>query len=118
MKIIDGEGLWKALVREGLTEKRVGEMSLHEIELMAAVFADHVDGDVPPHWNGRDLIVPFAAPYACRWWRHSYKPAERLKLLVEAGVPKDRLTAYMDERSILMAEGKVDESGNEIKGGM
>ena len=55
MKIVDGEGLWKALVAEGLTEKRVGEMSLQEVELMAAVFADHVDGDVAPFWNGKDL---------------------------------------------------------------
>jgi len=115
MKIVDGEGLWKALVAEGLTEKRVGEMSLQEVELLAAVFADHVDGDVAPFWNGKDLIVPFAAPYACRWWRHKYKPAERLKLLREAGVPEDKYTMYMDERDILMAEGKVDESGNEIR---
>ena len=114
MKIVDGEGLWKALVAEGLTEKRVGEMSLQEVELMAAVFADHVDGDVAPFWNGKDLIVPFAAPYACRWWRHKFKPAERLKLLREAGVPPDKYTMYMDERDIGMAEGKVDESGNEI----
>lgn len=115
MKIVDGEGLWKALVREGLTEKRVGEMSLHEIELMAAVFADHVDGDVPPHWNGRDLIVPFAAPYACRWWRHKFNPAERLKLLVEAGVPEGKYTMYMDRRDILRAEGKVNEYGSQVK---
>ena len=114
MKIVDGEGLWKALVAEGLTEKRVGEMSLQEVELMAAVFADHVDGDVAPFWTGKDLIVPFAAPYACRWWRHKFKPAERLKLLREAGVPPDKYTMYMDERDIGMAEGKVDESGNEI----
>jgi len=117
VKIVDGEGLWKALVAEGLTEKRVGEMSLQEVELMAAVFADHVDGDVAPFWNGKDLIVPFAAPYACRWWRHKFKPAERLKLLREAGVPPDKYTMYMDERDIGMAEGKVDESGNEIKAG-
>lgn len=117
MKIVDGEGLWKALVAEGLTEKRVGEMSIQEVELLAAVFADHVDGDVAPFWNGKDLIVPFAAPYACRWWRHKFKPAERLKLLREAGVPPDKYTMYMDERDIGMAEGKVDESGNEIKAG-
>jgi len=116
MKIVDGEGLWKALVAEGLTEKRVGEMSLQEVELLAAVFADHVDGDIAPFWNGKDLIVPFAAPYACRWWRHKYKPAERLKLLREAGVPEEKFTMYMDRRSILMAEGRVDESGNEIGG--
>ena len=115
MKIIDGAGLWEALVAEGLAEKRVGEMSLHEVELMAGIFADHVDGDVPPYWNGRDLIVPFAAPYACRWWRHKFKPAERLKLLIEAGVPEARLTSYMDERDILMAQGLVDESGNAIR---
>lgn len=114
MKIVDGEGLWKALVAEGLTEKRVGEMSLQEVELLAAVFADHVDGDIAPFWNGKDLIVPFAAPYACRWWRHKYKPAERLKLLREAGVPEEKFTMYMDRRSIDMAEGRVDESGNEI----
>ena len=114
MKIVDGEGLWKALVAEGLTEKRVGEMSLQEVELLAAVFADHVDGDVAPYWNGRDLIVPFAAPYACRWWRHKYKPAERLKLLREAGVPEEKLTMYMGERDIGMALGRIDESGNEI----
>jgi len=116
MKIVDGEGLWKALVAEGLTEKRVGEMSLQEVELLAAVFADHVDGDVAPFWNGKDLIVPFAAPYACRWWRHKYKPTERLKLLREAGVPEEKFTMYMDRRSIDMAEGRVDESGNEIGG--
>ena len=115
MKIVDGEGLWKALVAEGLTEKRVGEMSLQEVELMAAIFADHADGDVAPFWNGKDLVVPFAAPYACRWWRHKFKPAERLKLLREAGVPPDKYTMYMDERDIGMAEGKVDESGNEIR---
>jgi len=115
MKIIDGAGLWDAIVKEGLAEKRVGEMSLHEVELLACIFADHVDGDVPPFWNGRDLIVPFAAPYACRWWRHKFKPAERLKLLREAGVPEDRLTSYMSERDILRAEGKVDECGNEIR---
>jgi hypothetical protein len=115
VKIVDGEGLWKALVAEGLTEKRVGEMSLQEVELMAAVFADHVDGDVAPFWNGKDLIVPFAAPYACRWWRHKFKPAERLKLLREAGVPPDKYTMYMDERDIGIAEGRVDESGNELK---
>ena len=114
MKIVDGEGLWKALVAEGLTEKRVGEMSLQEVELLAAVFADHVDGDVAPFWNGKDLIVPFAAPYACRCWRHKFKPAERLKLLREAGVPPDKYTMYMDERDIGIAEGRVDESGNEI----
>lgn len=116
MKIVDGEGLWKALVAEELTEKRVGEMSLQEVELLAAVFADHVDGDVAPFWNGKDLIVPFAAPYACRWWRHKYKPAERLKLLREAGVPEEKFTMYMDRRSIDMAEGRVDENGNEIGG--
>ena len=115
MKIVDGEGLWQALVAEGLTEKRVGEMSLQEVELLAAVFADHVDGDIAPFWNGKDLIVPFAAPYACRWWRHKYKPVERLKLLREAGVPEDRLTSYMTWRDILMAQGLVDESGNEIR---
>jgi hypothetical protein len=115
VKIVDGEGLWKALVAEGLTEKRVGEMSLQEVELLAAVFADHVDGDVAPFWNGKDLVVPFAAPYACRWWRHKFKPAERLKLLREAGVPPDKYTMYMDKRDIGMAEGKVDESGNEIR---
>ena len=114
MKIVDGEGLWKTLVAEGLAEKRVGEMSLQEVELLAAVFADHVDGDVAPYWNGRDLIVPFAAPYACRWWRHKYKPAERLKLLREAGVPEEKLTMYMGERDIGMALGRIDESGNEI----
>ena len=115
MKIVDGEGLWKALVAEGLTEKRVGEMSLQEVELLAAVFADHVDGDVAPFWNGKDLIVPFAAPYACRWWRHKFNPAERLKLLREAGVPEEKLTMYVSQRDILMAQGLVDESGNEIR---
>lgn len=114
MKIIDGEGLWKALVAEGLAGKRVGEMSLPEVELLAGIFADHVDGDVPPFWNGHDLIVPFAAPYACRWWRHKFKPAERLKLLREAGVPEEKLTMYVSQRDILMAQGLVDESGNEI----
>ena len=115
MKIIDGAGLWEALVAEGLAEKRVGEMSLHEVELMAGIFADHVDGDIPPYWNGRDLIVPFAAPYACRWWRHKFKPAERLKLLREAGVPEEKYTMYIDERDILMAKGLVDESGNPVR---
>lgn len=116
MKIVDGEGLWKALVAEGLTEKRVGEMSLQEVELLAAVFADHVDGDVAPFWNGKDLIVPFAAPYACRWWRHRYKPAERLKLLREAGVPEEKLESYMTRRDLLMARGLVDGDGNETGG--
>ena len=115
MKIVDPPGLWASLQQEGLTEKRIGEMSLHEVELMAAVFADHMDGDVPPFWNGRDLIVPFTAPYACRWWRHKFNPAERLKLLREAGVPEDKLTMYVNQRDILMAQGLVDESGNKIK---
>ena len=115
MKIVDGEGLWKALVAEGLVEKRIGEMSLHEVELMACIFADHVDGGVPPFWNGRDLIVPFAAPYACRWWRHKFKPAERLKLLREAGVPEEKLTMYMSRRDIDRAEGRTDEYGNKIE---
>jgi len=115
MRIVDGAGLWASLQKEGLDAKRIGEMSLSEVELLAAVLADHVDGATAPCWNGKDLIVPFDAPYGLRWWRHKFKPAERLKLLREAGVPEDRLTSYMDERSILMAEGRVDESGNEIR---
>lgn len=115
MRIVDGAGLWASLQKEGLDAKQIGEMSLPEVELLAAILADHVDGAAAPCWNGKDLIIPFDAPYACRWWRHKYSPAGRLKLLREAGVPEDRLTAYMSQRDILMAEGRVDESGNEIK---
>ena len=112
MKIADGAGLWKALQKEGLTEKRVGEMSMAEIELLASVFADYSDGDVPPYWDGASLIVPFAAPYRLRWWMHRRTPAERIRQLREAGVPEDRLTMYVNQREIDMAEGSVDESGN------
>lgn len=112
MKIADGAGLWKALQKEGLTEKRVGEMSMSEIELMASVFADYADGDVPPYWDGANLIVPFAAPYRLRWWMHRRTPEERIRQLREAGVPEDRLTMYVCQREIDMAEGRVDESGN------
>ena len=116
MKIANGAGLWKALQKEGLTEKRVGEMSMQEIELMASIFADHADGDVPPYWDGANLIVPFAAPYRLRWWMHRRTPAERIRQLREAGVPEDRLTMYVDQREIDLAKGIVDESGNP-KGG-
>lgn len=115
MKIVDPPGLWEMLAWGGLTEKRICDMSLPEMELLADALAEFTDGLVPPYWNGRDLIVPFAAPHACKWWRHKYKPAERLKLLREAGVPEDRLTSYITERDILMAEGRVDESGNKIR---
>lgn len=115
MRIVDGAGLWASLQQEGLDAKRIGEMSLSEVELLAAVLADHVDGATAPCWNGKDLIVPFDAPYGLRWWRHKFKPAERLKLLREAGVPEEKLTMYVSQRDILMAEGLVDESGNPIK---
>ena len=115
MKIVDPPGLWEMLAWGGLTEKRICDMSLPEMELLADALAEFTDGLVPPHWNGKDLIVPFAAPHACKWWRHKYKPAERLKLLREAGVPEEKLTMYVSQRDILMAEGRVDESGNEIR---
>lgn len=115
MKIVDPPGLWEMLIWGGLTEKRICDMSLSEMELLADALAEFTDGLVPPYWNGRDLIVPFAAPHACKWWRHKFNPAERLKLLREAGVPEEKLTMYVSQRDILMAQGLVDESGNEIR---
>ena len=114
MKIVDPPGLWEMLVWGDLAEKRICDMSLNELELLADALAEFTDGLVPPYWNGKDLIVPFAAPHACKWWRHKFKPAERLKLLREAGVPEDKYSKYMSERDIGMALGRVDESGNEI----
>lgn len=115
MKIVDPPGLWEMLAWGGLTEKRICDMSLPDMELLADALAEFTDGLVPPYWNGRDLIVPFAAPHTCKWWRHKFNPAERLKVLREAGVPEDKLTMYMSSRDVDRAEGRTDEYGNKIE---
>ena len=112
MKIRDGAALWSDIKLYGLDDKRLGEMSLHEVELLADLLSKHSKGDVAPHFYGEDLIIRFGAPLEFRWWeRKNMTDKDRYSLFLSLGVPEDKLTRYMSQRDIDCALGRCDDSG-------
>lgn len=112
MKIRDGAALWSDIKLYGLEDKRLGEMSLHEVELLADLLSKHSKGDIAPHFDGEDLIITFGAPLEFRWWeRKNMTDKDRYRLFLALGVPEDKLTRYMSPRDIAFARGEVDVFG-------
>ena len=111
MKIRDGVALWNDIKLYKLDTKQVGEMSLHEVELLADLLSKHVENDVAPHFDGDNLVIPFGAPLECRWWQRKMTDKERYDLYLSLGVPEDKLTMYMSERAIAFVRGEVDVNG-------
>ena len=116
MKIRDGVALWNDIRLYKLDDKRIGEMRLHEVELLADLLSKHVENDVAPHFDGDHLVIPFGAPLACRWWQRNMTDKERYDLYLSLGVPEDRLTRYMSPRAISVARGEVDVYGKAKNG--
>ena len=109
MRIRDGAALWSDIKLYELDGKKLGEMSIHEVELLADLLSRHFDGE--------DLIIPFGAPLEFRWWeRKNMSDKDRYALFLELGVPEDKLTRYMSPRDIAFARGEVDIYGREKKG--
>lgn len=117
MKIRDGAALWSDIRLYELDGKKLGEMSIHEVELLADLLSKHSLGDVAPHFDGKDIIIPFGAPLECRWWeRKKMTDKDRYDLFLALGVPEDELTRYMSPRDIAFARGEVDEHGRKRNG--
>lgn len=117
MKIRDGAALWSDIRLYELDGKKLGEMSIHEVELLADLLSKYSLGDVAPFFDGKDLIIPFGAPLECRWWeRKKMTDKDRYNLFLALGVPEDKLTRYMSPRDIAFARGEVDIYGREKKG--
>lgn len=116
MKVRDGVALWNDIKLYELADKQVGEMSLREIELLADLLSKHVEGDVAPHFDGDNLVIPFGAPLECRWWqRKKLSDKDRYDLYLSLGVPEDKLTMYMSPRAIAFVRGEVDVNGKPKK---
>ena len=115
MKIRDGVALWNDIKLYKLNDKQVGEMSLSEVELLADLLSKHVENDIAPHFDGDNLVIPFGAPLACRWWQRKMTDRERYDLYLSLGVPEDRLTMYMSPRAIAFVRGEVDVNGKPKK---
>lgn len=112
MKIRDGAALWSDIRLYELDVKNLGEMSIHEVELLADLLSKYSLGDVAPFFDGKDLIIPFGAPLECRWWeRKKMTDKDRYDLFLALGVPEDKLTRYMSPRDIAFARGEVDVYG-------
>ena len=74
MRIRDGAALWSDIKLYELDGKKLGEMSIHEVELLADLLSRHSEGDVAPHFDGEDLIIPFGPlPGARRPGRQAHK---------------------------------------------
>ena len=117
MKIRDGAALWSDIRLYELDGKKLGEMSIHEVELLADLLSKYSLGDVAPFFDGKDLIIPFGAPLECRWWeRKKMTDKDRYDLFLALGVPEDKLTRYMSPRDIAFARGEVYIYGREKKG--
>ncbi len=115
MKIFDGKKLWGEIMKEGLSEKRIGELSRIELERLADIIAEHTDGARLPYLKDGELIVPMDAPLSCRWWKIPMKDRQKLLLLRKLGVSMEQISKYMSQRDIDCALGRCDESGAPLK---
>lgn len=113
MRITDGVALWQDLQKAGLTERSIGELTLAEMERLADILDTHCEGHRPPYFSHGELIIPFGAPQACRWWQQDLSDKEKYRLLLRLGVTEEHLTRYMSQRSIDVAKGAGDSSGEE-----
>lgn len=113
MKLHDLGGLWGELVNARL-DKPISECSLAELELLADIIAGHADGSRAPYLRAtettdrlgkpctvRELVIPFDAPFACRWWMHPEMTArQRRDMYRSFGVADEDMGKYIDPRQL------------------
>ena len=114
MRITDGPALWKAIQKNGLDQKRLGELSMTEIELLSDLLAAHCNSGIVPYFKDGALVIPFGAPSECCFWKHNYSDREKYHLLLRLGVPEDAMTKYMSPRAIGIARGECDAMGRPV----
>ena len=108
MKIRDPQGLWQAIERHNLN-KHIGDYTKQEIERLADLFSIFCESEKAPSLGADGgLIIPFAAPYLCRWWQRDMEPREQYELITRLGADPAR---YMYPRAIARARGECDNMG-------